>query len=510
MNLYVLYGKINNILKIMAAILKSLFLPLLLIFATTCTLHAQKADIRPYTVQVDSCTYQHPGILRIYFQFHINDPHPRHRPIGFRVNIAKENVLFSPETGLTAAPQDAEKPTKIYNIYMPFSGYPDTTNMRVVRLDAEVKDLRPDDYQITMQLGHHDSIGFSLYSRPITFNIVCNDVLIDARPYPTSCGETNGKIMARAARGVYPYQFKLNEENWKEDMLFTSLKTGEYTVHAKDAQGCEDSVKVMIQNVKGELPKTPQHLQASDGKCGQVDLVCDSVKNAKKYHFFREGKLVGISAKPSPIDYKGTFSPSPYTVISSNACGESPQSETETGYQKAPPRTCDMPKKFIVSTDEHTLFAKWDSIPDAEGYVFYYKMGKDTTFHQVKLDSNTYIIPNIPNNTSYNVYVKAVCGCEKMSGRTIPVMGVVGYAECGTFKATLQTEATSVTFSMDDAKTNTLIQYRKKGTLAWTETKLKTCVNLSPNTIYEYQGRNVCPDNGLGKWSDIAEFTTSQ
>ncbi len=483
-----------------------------LIFGWALHTQAQNTSKRPYVVQVDSCTYQHPGILRIYFQFHINDPHPRHRPIGFRVNIAKENVVFSPETGLSAASQTGEKSPKIYNIYMPFSGYPDTTNMRVVRLDAEVKDMRPGDYQISMQLGHHDSIGFSLYSRPTTFKVVCNDVLIDARPFPTSCGQTNGSIMARAARGVYPYEFKLNAEKWQENMLFTSLKTGEYMVHVKDVQGCADSVKVMIQNVKGELPKTPQHFQASDGKCGQVDLLCDSVKSAKKYHFFREGKLVGISATPNFIDYKGALSAAPYTVMASNPCGESPQSEAETGYQQLSPRTCEIPKKLIVETDEHSLFAKWDSIPDAEGYVFYYKMGTDTAFHQVKRDSNAYMMPNIPNNTSYTVYVKAVCGCEKMSGRSTPVMGVVGYAECGTFKATLQIGATSVTFSTEDTKANvaTLIQYRKKGTLSWTETKLKTCVNLSPNTEYEYQGRNICPDNGLGKWSDIGAFTTSQ
>ena len=490
----------------------ALLLFIVFICTTTCTLYAQKADIRPYTVLIDSCKYQYPGILRVYFTYQQIDTQFRHHPAGMKIHFSRKDALFTFQEGLSYPKSTNKGDTLLYNQFMYFGARPNVSSAVTIYLGKQLEVLLPEEYLVTLQLGHHDSIGYSLYAAPFTFKVACNDVILKGNAFPTMCGEANGRIMGRAARGIYPYQYKLNEGKWSEQTLYEALLKGKYTLYVKDAQGCTDSTVVNIENVKGDLPKVPQHLQASDGKCGQVDLVCDSVKDANKYHFFREGKLVGISPKPTLIDYKGAFSPASYTVMASNPCGDSPQSEAETGYQVTQPRTCDMPKKLIVSTDEHTLFAKWDSVPNAEGYVFYYKMGKDTDFKQVSLDSNVYTMHNIPNNTSYTVYVKAVCGCEKTSARTTPVMGVVGYAECGTFKATLQIDATSVTFSTTNTKENmpTLIQYRKKGSTEWTETKLKTCVNLVANTIYEYQGRNICPDNSLGKWSDIAEFTTTE
>lgn len=492
----------------MAAILKSLFLSLLLIFATTCTLHAQKADIRPYTVQIDSCKYQYPGILRVYFTYQQIDTQFRHHPAGIKVHFSRKDALFTQQEGLA----DIHGDTLLYNQFRYFGARPNVSTALTIYLGKQLEVLPPDAYKVSLQLGHHDSIGYSLYAAPYILRVACSDVLLKGNTFPTMCGEANGRIMARATKGIFPYQYKLNESAWSEDMLYDSLPQGKYTLYVKDAQGCRDSTLVEITNVKGELPKVPQHLQASDGKCGQVDLICDSVKNANKYHFFREGKLVGISAKPILIDYKGMSSPVAYTVMASNPCGNSPQSDTETGYQTTAPRVCDMPKNFMVSTDNNSLTAKWDSVTHAEAYLFYYKMGKDTDFHQVKCDTNIYMMANIPNNTSYTIYVKAVCGCEKTSARTIPSMGVVGYAECGVFNLNPQVEATTVTFSSIDkkAETPTLIQYRKKGATEWTETKLKTCVNLSPRTLYEYRGRNICPDNSLGKWSDIAEFTTNE
>jgi hypothetical protein len=69
----------------------------------------------------------------------------------------------------------------------------------------------------------------------------CAGVTITANgtlTYPTTQGGTNGSIVASASGGVGPYTFSLNNGAFQSSGTFSNLAAGNYSVTAKDANGC--------------------------------------------------------------------------------------------------------------------------------------------------------------------------------------------------------------------------------------------------------------------------------
>jgi hypothetical protein len=60
-------------------------------------------------------------------------------------------------------------------------------------------------------------------------------------------GATNGQIALKAAGGVAPYTYNINNDAaWQTPTSFTGLTTGTYTLKTKDANTCIDSFKVTV------------------------------------------------------------------------------------------------------------------------------------------------------------------------------------------------------------------------------------------------------------------------
>jgi predicted aspartyl protease len=59
-------------------------------------------------------------------------------------------------------------------------------------------------------------------------------------------GGNTGSITASATGGVAPYQFSINAGAFSSNNVFTGLAIGSYTIHVKDANGCEKTAVVTI------------------------------------------------------------------------------------------------------------------------------------------------------------------------------------------------------------------------------------------------------------------------
>jgi hypothetical protein len=64
-------------------------------------------------------------------------------------------------------------------------------------------------------------------------NVLCN-------------GESSGSITANASGGTAPYQFSINAGAFSANNVFSGLAAGSYTIHVKDANGCEKTTVVII------------------------------------------------------------------------------------------------------------------------------------------------------------------------------------------------------------------------------------------------------------------------
>ncbi|MFN8242407.1 MAG: gliding motility-associated C-terminal domain-containing protein [Ferruginibacter sp.] len=113
-----------------------------------------------------------------------------------------------------------------------------------------------------------DGINFqpaSLFSGLMagTYSIVARDVLgnlgianvtltnpaalqVTAGVTPSSCSPASGSISASATLGTAPFQYSLNGVVFQPSGSFTSLSPGNYTVTAKDINGCTGTVPVTV------------------------------------------------------------------------------------------------------------------------------------------------------------------------------------------------------------------------------------------------------------------------
>ena len=63
---------------------------------------------------------------------------------------------------------------------------------------------------------------------------------------PTGCTTNNGQIIVAASGGLEPYEFALDNGVFASSSEFSGLGAGVFTLHVKDAKGCEQSVEVAL------------------------------------------------------------------------------------------------------------------------------------------------------------------------------------------------------------------------------------------------------------------------
>lgn len=84
----------------------------------------------------------------------------------------------------------------------------------------------------------------------------------------STCGNSNGSIIAAATGGVAPLQYSINGSTFQAGTSFTLLGAGIYPLTVKDANGCLKSLNVTLSNLAGPTvtaTTTPSSCFANDG-----------------------------------------------------------------------------------------------------------------------------------------------------------------------------------------------------------------------------------------------------
>lgn len=63
---------------------------------------------------------------------------------------------------------------------------------------------------------------------------------------PASCSNNNGVISVNVPGGISSYQYSLDGTNFQSNNVFNGLGTGDYTVYAKDANGCIGTTRTRV------------------------------------------------------------------------------------------------------------------------------------------------------------------------------------------------------------------------------------------------------------------------
>lgn len=84
-----------------------------------------------------------------------------------------------------------------------------------------------------------DKNGCIIQSDDIELRIPGNDLNVSVITEPdTECLSNNGSVTVTATGGTEPYQYKINNGAFGDEVMFTALANGTHTVTVKDAAGC--------------------------------------------------------------------------------------------------------------------------------------------------------------------------------------------------------------------------------------------------------------------------------
>ncbi|MEM6643137.1 MAG: MBG domain-containing protein [Bacteroidota bacterium] len=82
----------------------------------------------------------------------------------------------------------------------------------------------------------------------VTLTVTASDLAISTTKTDNICfGESNGEIQVGASGGITPYEYSLDGVTFVQSSSFSFLATGTYTVTVRDANGCEISETVDIE-----------------------------------------------------------------------------------------------------------------------------------------------------------------------------------------------------------------------------------------------------------------------
>ncbi len=79
-----------------------------------------------------------------------------------------------------------------------------------------------------------------------------------------TCGNNSGSISASATGATAPYQYSIDGTNFQASGLFTGLAAGVYTITARDANGCKNTITVTVLNSNGPVVS----FTATNADCG--------------------------------------------------------------------------------------------------------------------------------------------------------------------------------------------------------------------------------------------------
>jgi hypothetical protein len=212
-------------------------------------------------------------------------------------------------------------------------------------------------------------------------NILCN-------------GENNGSITASATGGLAPYMFSINAGAFSSTNVFSNLAAGSYTIHVKDANGCEKTAVVVITQPTLVVLNTQK-----------VNILCNGENNGS----------ITASATGGTAPYMfsintGAFSST--NVFSNLAAGSyTIHVKDANGCEKTTVVTITQPALVVLNTQKVNILCNGENngsiIASATGglapYMFSINAGAF---------SSTNVFSNLAAG-SYTIHVKDANGCEK-------------------------------------------------------------------------------------------------
>ena len=90
---------------------------------------------------------------------------------------------------------------------------------------------------------------------------------------PLCYGDSSGKISLNASQGTSPYTYSLNSINYGNDSIFTGLKSGSFSISAKDNNGCIATQNVILrQPLKFNSSVTNNNLVCFNDSSGGINI----------------------------------------------------------------------------------------------------------------------------------------------------------------------------------------------------------------------------------------------
>ena len=90
--------------------------------------------------------------------------------------------------------------------------------------------------------------------------------VLSATGLPTMCGQANGQVSMTTSGGISPVQYSLDNQTFQSTNTFTDLKAGDYTLLARDREGCTVSQTISVAASTG--PQLADVQITAEG-CGQ-------------------------------------------------------------------------------------------------------------------------------------------------------------------------------------------------------------------------------------------------
>ena len=97
----------------------------------------------------------------------------------------------------------------------------------------------------TYTLRVHDANGCEV-NRAINIPSFTPMEILSTNAVPTSCGQANGQVAMTVGSGTPPIQYSIDNKTFQTATIFTALKSGTYTLVAKDGQGCTINQDVSV------------------------------------------------------------------------------------------------------------------------------------------------------------------------------------------------------------------------------------------------------------------------